>query len=357
MRALLLEAERARPVVGSTKFETLFFGGGTPSRLEPGHFLSLARGLADRLDVSCASEITLEANPEDILPERIEAWRAGGVNRLSIGVQSLDPAELSRLGRPHGRPGALAALGRAKESFSDWSCDLIYGFPGHGLASWQRTLQEAIAAQPPHVSAYHFTAEAGTPMGNAVRSGRVPAPDEDLSAELFDTASRALGAAGYGHYEISNYARPGHESQHNRLYWTGRSYWGLGPGAVGTWEGVRRTNVRDAAVYAARIESGLDAVHTQESVAGAAIVERVMMGLRLAEGISWADLASYGVEAETWRAAIRAAAEQGWLIADEAGFRLREERRAITDEIAARLWNEVDSPGARQRTAAGTRTA
>jgi len=356
VRAVLLEAERARPVLGSTKFETVFYGGGTPSRLEPGDFSSLARGLAERLDLSRASEVTLEANPEDILPERVEAWRAGGVNRLSLGVQSLDPAELSRLGRPHGRDGALAAMALAKECFSDWSCDLIFGFPGHGLASWERTLQEAIAAGPPHVSAYHFTAEAGTPMGNAVRSGRVPAPDEDLSAELFDAASRALGAAGYGHYEISNYARPGHESKHNRLYWTGRPYWGLGPGAVGTWEGVRRTNVRDAAVYAARIESGLDAVHTQESVAGAAIVERVMMGLRLAEGVSWADLASYGAEAEAWRAAIRSAADLGWLIVDDVGFRVDEARRALTDEIAAHLWNEVETPRGKDRPAARVRT-
>jgi len=337
-------------------FETVFFGGGTPSRLEPSDFSSLARGLAERLDLSRASEVTLEANPEDIEPERMEAWRAGGVTRLSIGVQSLDPAELSRLGRPHGREGALTAMARARERFEDWSCDLIFGFPGHGLASWERTLAETIAAGPPHVSAYHFTAEHGTPMGNAVRSGRVPAPGEDLSAELFDAASRALGAAGYGHYEISNYARPGHESKHNRLYWTGRPYWGLGPGAVGTWEGVRRTNVRDAAVYAARIESGLDPVHTQESVAGAAIVERVMMGLRLAEGVTWRDLASYGAEAEAWGAAIRAAADRGWMIADEAGFRLPEGRRALTDEIAAHLWNEVDARRGHRRPAAGVRT-
>jgi len=193
-------------------------------------------------------------------------------------------------------------------------------------------------------------------MGNAVRSGRVPAPDEDLSAELFDAASRVLGAAGYGHYEISNYARPGHESKHNRLYWTGRPYWGLGPGAVSTWEGQRRTNVRDAAVYAARIESGLDAVQARESVAGAAIVERVMMGLRLAEGVAWSDLASYGAEAEPWREAIRGAADLGWLIADESGFRLAEGRRAVTDEVAAHLWNEVESArGVKRAMRAGTR--
>lgn len=341
--ALLLEAERARPLIGSAHFETVFYGGGTPSRLEPADFLKLARGLAARLDLSRASEITLEANPEDVEPARLSAWHEGGVTRLSIGVQSLDPAELRTLGRPHGREGALAAMRSAAGSFAEWSCDLIFGFPGHGLESWERTLAGAVEAGAPHLSAYHFTAEAGTPMGNAVKAGRVKAPDEDLSGLLFESASRVLTEAGYRHYEVSNYARPGKESRHNRLYWTGRPYWGLGPGAVGTWQAVRRTNVRDTAAYLARIESGLSPVHTEEDVSRAALVERVMMGLRLDEGVRWTDLASYGPEAEAWRAAILATADLGWLRADEEGFRLEEHRRAVTDEVAAHLWNEVES--------------
>jgi oxygen-independent coproporphyrinogen-3 oxidase len=275
--------------------------------------------------------------------ERLEAWREGGVTRVSIGVQSLDEAELRTLGRPHGLEGALAAIERTRERFEEWSCDLIFGFPGHGVASWERTLAGALASGPPHLSAYHFTAEAGTPMGNAVKAGRVRAPDEDLSALLFESASRALGQAGYRHYEVSNYARPGRESKHNRLYWTGRPYWGLGPGAVGTWDSVRRTNVRDTAAYVARLESGLSAVHSEENVSGAALVERIMMGLRLDDGVSWHDLASYGPEAESWRAAIRATADLGWLETDELGFRLEEDRRLVTDEVAAHLWNEVES--------------
>ena len=341
--ALLKEAERARPLLGSAQFATLFFGGGTPSRLEPADFLALARGLAERLDLSRVLEVTLEANPEDVEHERVEAWREGGVTRLSIGVQSLDPGELVTLGRPHGREGALAAMKRAAGRFESWSCDLIFGFPGHSLASWERTLAEAVASGAPHLSAYHFTAEAGTPMGNAVKAGRVRAPDEDLSALLFESASRTLREAGYRHYEISNYARPGAQSQHNRLYWTGRPYWGLGPGAVGTWDGRRRTNVRDTAAYLARLESGLPAVHSEEAVGEAALVERVMMGLRLEEGVSWADLASYGHEAEAWRQAIRATADLGWVTANERGFRLEEDRRAVTDEVAAHLWSEVES--------------
>jgi oxygen-independent coproporphyrinogen-3 oxidase len=321
----------------------LFYGGGTPSRLEPADFLALARGLAERLDLSRVTEVTLEANPEDVDDEHLRAWREGGVTRLSIGVQSLDEPELRTLGRPHGRDGALVAMRRAAGHFEDWSCDLLFGFPGHGLASWERTLGEAVAAGAPHLSAYHFTAEAGTPMGNAVKAGRVRAPDEDLSALLFESASRVLREAGYRHYEISNYARPGRESKHNRLYWTGRPYWGLGPGAVGTWQGTRRTNVRDTMLYVARMESGLSPVQSEEDVSAAALVERVMMGLRLEEGVSWDDLASYGVEAQAWRVAIDSTADLGWLRTDERGFRLDEDRRAVTDEVCAHLWNEVEA--------------
>lgn len=355
LQALLKEAERARGLLGSARFETLFFGGGTPSRLEPSDFLALAHGLSDRLDLSRVVEATLEANPEDVDEAHLEAWRQAGVTRLSIGVQALDDAELRRLGRPHGRSGARVAMARAAGCFSDWSCDLIFGFPGHGPATWERTLEEAIGLGPPHVSCYHFTAEAGTPMGDAVRAGRVKAADDDLAGALFETASRRLGEAGYRHYEISNYARPGRESKHNRLYWSGRPYWGLGPGAVGTWGGVRRTNVRDHAVYAARIESGLSAVALEEDVSGSALVERVMMGLRLDEGVSWTDLASYGVEAQAWRRAIEKAAAAGWMVADERGFRLGEERRSVTDEVAAHLWNEVESEPAVGRPALPTR--
>src|SRR5262249_22107568 len=225
------------------------------------------------------------------------------------------------------------AMQRAAACFANWSCDLIFGFPGHEIASWERTLTEAVACGAPHLSAYHFTPEARTPMGDAVRAERVKVPDEDLSALLFESASRRLREAGYRHYEISNYARPGHESKHNTLYWTGKPYWGLGPGAVGTWDGVRRTNLRDTAAYLARVESGLSPVRAEERVGEVALVERVMMGLRLDQGVSWTDLASYGERGEAWRQAIRSAADRGWLTADERGFRLEEDRRALTDEV------------------------
>jgi len=340
--AVLVEAERSRAIVGEAAFTTCFYGGGTPSRLEPEDFARLAAGLARRLDLSGVVETTLEANPEDVDGERLAAWRAGGVNRLSLGVQSLDAGELARLGRPHGVDGALAATAAARRHFASWSLDLMYGFPGHTAASWERTLARALAEEPPHVSAYHFTAEAGTPMGEAVRAGRVRVADEDEAGELFEAAARRLGEAGYRHYEISNYARPGAESKHNGLYWSGAPYWGLGPSAVSTWERVRRTNVRDAAVYAARLEGGGSAVERVEDVGRSAPEELVMMGLRRDRGVAWTELAGLGARAESWRRAALAAGRAGWLEADETGFRLPAKARALTDEAVARLWRAVE---------------
>jgi oxygen-independent coproporphyrinogen-3 oxidase len=174
-------------------------------------------------------------------------------------------------------------------------------------------------------------------MGTAVLSGRVRVPDEDAAGELFETASQKLRAAGYRHYEVSNYARPGHESKHNRLYWTGAPHWGLGAGAVGTWDRVRRENTRDTAGYLARIEGGLSAVEAEYSVAGDSDLERVMMGLRLEEGLAWAGLDT------DWQEAAHAGVQQGWLAGDENGFRLTPERRALADEAARKLWSAVEA--------------
>ena len=343
--AVLAEAERARDSIGGAAFRTLFYGGGTPSRLEPAEFARLSSGLAERLDLSCLEETTLEANPEDVLSARLAAWREGGVNRLSIGVQSLEAEELERLGRPHGVAGALAALAAAREHFESWSADLIFGFPGHAPASWERTLARALEESPPHLSIYHFTPERGTPMGSAVLAGRVRAPGDDEAATLFETAARRLTSRGYRHYEISNYARPGAESKHNGVYWSGAPYWGLGPGAVSTWNGTRRANVRDAAVYAARMESGTSVVESEEDVRGTAVVESVMMGLRREEGVRWAELSRWGAPADGWRRAALAAVEQGWLEADGEGFRMPAGARALTDEAAVRLWRAAEAGG------------
>jgi oxygen-independent coproporphyrinogen III oxidase len=345
--AVLREAEAARGALGAAEFTTVFWGGGTPSRLEPSDLRALADGLGARLAVAPGAEFTLEANPEDVDAERLAAWRAAGINRVSLGVQSWDEGELRRLGRAHGERGAAAAAAAVGQAFDDWSLDLIFGFPGHAAAGWRRTLERALALGPPHLSAYHFTAEERTPMGDAVRAGRVVAPDDEGAAALFELAAEVLTGAGYRQYEVSNFARAGHESAHNLLYWRRRPYLGLGPSAVSFWGERRWRNVRQADQYAARLLGGRDCVEEVEDTAGRAPLETFMLGLRLAEGVGWKQIEALGAAAAAWTAAARRLAAEGVLEVDEAGVRVPPARRRLTDEVVLRLWREAEPPAPR----------
>jgi oxygen-independent coproporphyrinogen-3 oxidase len=345
--ALLREAETVGAGVGAARFATRFFGGGTPSRLETGELTALAGGLGERLAFAAGGEFTLEANPEDVDAPRLAAWRAAGINRLSLGVQSWDERELRRLGRAHGEAGARAAAAAVGAAFADWSVDLIFGFPGHGEAAWRRTLERTVALGPPHVSAYHFAAESGTPMGDAVRAGRVAAVGDDAAAGLFELAAELLARAGYRRYEVSNFARPGHESAHNLLYWRRRPCLGLGPSAVSFWSERRWRNVRVAETYAARVLAGEAWVEESEEVAARAALETFMLGLRLAEGVPWGDVEALGAGAAAWTAAARSLGERGLLAVDGAGVRVPEGKRRLTDEIVLELWRAAEPEAAR----------
>jgi oxygen-independent coproporphyrinogen-3 oxidase len=345
--AVLREAEGAGKQVGGGRFATLFFGGGTPSRLEPGDLTALAHGLGERLAFAPGAEFTLEANPEDVGAVRLEAWREAGVNRVSLGVQSWDEGELRRLGRGHGEAEARAAAGAVGAAFADWSLDLIFGFPGHGEAAWRRTLERTVALSPPHVSAYHFTAEAGTPMGEAVRAGRVRSPGDEAAAELFEAAAAVLTGAGYRQYEVSNFARAGHESEHNLLYWRRRPCLGLGPSAVSFWGQRRWRNTRAAEAYAARVLGGQDWVGEREDVTAQAAVETFMLGLRLADGVPWDDIDALGAGAGAWTAAARRLAQRGLLEVDGSGVRVPQIQRRLTDEVVLALWREAEPKTAR----------
>lgn len=339
--ALCGEAELRAPLAAGAAFSTLYLGGGTPSRLEPDALTALLDGVRQRFRFAGDAECTLEANPEDVDERRLPAWRKAGVTRLSIGVQSADDVELRRLGRVHGAEAARTAALRAAAAFPTWSVDLLYGFPGHDVTSWRRTLEEAVRWQPPHVSAYQFTPEAGTPMGDAVRAGRVRAAVPDEAARYFDEAVNVLGRAGYEHYEISNFARPGHRSRHNLLYWRRRPVLALGPGAVSFWGERRWRNEPDLGRWTSRARAGLDpAVEVEETTALAAR-ETVMLGLRLAEGVPWAALDALG-ETAAWRAGAGALAARGVLEVDAAGARVPGGRRRLTDEIVVAWWEEAE---------------
>jgi oxygen-independent coproporphyrinogen-3 oxidase len=272
----------------SPRLETLYVGGGTPSLLGPSAMAAL-RGLLgpERLG-GHTLEWTAEANPESFGMELGTAWRAAGVNRLSLGVQSFHAPTLRWMGRLHGPEGAEAAVRAAKScGLGNVSIDLIFGLPAHVGRSWRADLDRALALDVPHVSLYGLSVEAATPLGRAVAEGREPPLDEERYREEFLEAAERLGAAGYEHYEVSNFARPGHASRHNEAYWDGRPYLGLGNGAHSYAHPVRRWNVRDWGEYRMRLNSGAAPEEGREGLdEGAAALERIWLGLRTSRGLA-----------------------------------------------------------------------
>jgi len=242
---------------------TIFFGGGTPSLLtaaEVGHLLDAASAA---FAVDSGAEITMEANPGTVTAEWLAAVRALGVNRLSFGVQSALPGELALLGRAHDFAAAVEAVDMAAVAgFDNLNLDLIYGLPGQSVADWARTLEAvlALAATAPaitHISLYCLTIEPGTPMQRWLQGGTILAPDPDTAADQYELACERLAAAGFGHYEISNWARPGRECRHNVVYWRNEPYLGLGAGAHGLAGGYRYQVVRQPRGYVKRMLSAL----------------------------------------------------------------------------------------------------
>ena len=334
---------------------SLFFGGGTPSRLEPAVFTALAAALDAALTFAPGHERSLEANPEDLDPARLDAWRRAGVTRLSIGAQSLHDDELVGLGRGHDARAVAAGVARARAAgFDDVSVDLMYGFPGHDAARFAASLAGAVALAPLHVSAYAFTPEAGTPLGDAVRAGRVPAADADLEADLFDLARERLEAAGFRHYEISNFARPGRATRHHLNYWRRGEYLGLGPSAASFLEGRRVRAPRGLSTWAEQVAHGRahggagDALATASPLAWSiddarphAGFETAFLGLRLDVGM---DLPGGDAAARVrWASAGDGLVAEGLLVRTDTGFRVPRDERARTDAIALR-WKERAEP-------------
>ena len=339
-RACAAEARMRAP---ERTWGSLYFGGGTPSRLEPKDFRALVDGLEDTLRFAEGHERSLEANPEDLVPERLDAWLQAGVTRLSVGVQSFDDQELTRLGRVHDARAARDGVKRARAAgFDDVSVDLMYAFPGNDESLFARSLGEAIALEPSHVSAYAYTAESGTPMGEAVRKGRLARPDEDEEAARFEQARETLEAAGFRHYEISNFARPGRETRHHLQYWRRGDYLGLGPSAVSFLDGLRVRAARGLIEWARAVESG-DAPRgwVVDDARPHALFEAAFLGLRLDAGMRLADAREASDEQRArWRDAARGLVERGLLLETDGGFRVPHAERARTDGIVM-LWRDA----------------
>ena len=290
-RALLADLDHQAALAPDREIVSVFFGGGTPSLMPPATVGALIERVHALWPAAADLEITLEANPNSAEADRFAAFARAGVNRLSLGIQSLDPEALRFLGRRHDRDEAIAAIRLARDTFPGYSFDLIYARPSQSLAAWNSELDEALALAGEHLSLYQLTIEPGTAFGNRAMRGETLAADEETAAALFELTQDRLGMAGLPAYEISNHARPGAECRHNMAYWRYEDYVGVGPGAHGrvTREGgkIATAQLRQPEAWLAAVESAGTAIDEEIPIArDSAVEEMVMMGLRLVEGIS-----------------------------------------------------------------------
>ncbi|ACY15082.1 oxygen-independent coproporphyrinogen III oxidase [Haliangium ochraceum DSM 14365] len=302
--ALCAELSERAPALGDRELVSIYLGGGTPSLWEPACVAALIDAVTAALGARSALargalEITLEANPQDCAPERLAAWRQGGVNRLSIGVQSLRPQALAVLGRSHLGDGMAALAAARAAGFTRVSADAIFGVPGAAAdrddSALDRSIEALAATGVGHLSVYELTIETRTAYGKAVRAGRMQPLAEDVLAAQYEAVHRALAARGYQHYEISSYARPGHRAVHNSLYWSGAEYLGLGCGAASFLlreggGGERATNLRSVHAYLRARGDQRVAAREQLSPQDVAL-DRVWLGMRTIDGIPAAALA------------------------------------------------------------------
>jgi oxygen-independent coproporphyrinogen III oxidase len=288
--ALSREIEPAATKVPIGPLDTVFIGGGTPSLLTSAQLRQVMNRVR-AIGLASGAEVTLEANPSNVTGEQVDGWLAAGINRISIGVQSLRPDALRFLERLHSGPDAIAAIRAARAGgFANVNADLLYGVPGVNLAGWLETLEAVLAEGVQHLSAYELTVESTTRLGQEVRTGLVRMPDADDQLEQYWAAAARLEAAGYGHYEISNWARPGFSSRHNLAAWNYQPYLGCGAGAHSMFRGVdgsteRRWNVKGPHAYIRRISESGQAVEANEVLSPVrARGEAAMIGVRLLDG-------------------------------------------------------------------------
>lgn len=301
--ALEREIRASGAAAGRPRVDTVFFGGGTPSLLPAAELVRVLGALRDAFDVAAGAEITVEMNPGTITPEKLEAYRAAGVTRASVGVQSFDDAELRAIGRVHTAGDARSAVRMLREAgFDDVSVDLIAGLPRQSRDVWRRNLDEAVALATDHLSLYLLELHPGTKLARDVAAGRVARPDDDLAAEMYYEMVDRLEAAGLAHYEISNFARRtatgDRRSRHNEKYWTDADYFGLGVSAHAFTGGERRANVRSIKAYAEAVErDGAAVAERTRLTPRERAAEAAFLGLRRLEGIDLAEFAArHGVD-------------------------------------------------------------
>jgi len=335
-----LAAELAR--LGEPReVETLFLGGGTPTHLSPPQLERLLNLVRRWFPTSPGYEFSVEANPADVTPERVEVLVAGGVTRLSLGSQSFDDAKLRLLERDHDAATIRRAAELARAAGFDVSLDLIFGTPGEALDAWRRDLDAALALAPDHLSTYGLTIERGTTFWSRREHGSLQPVDEECERELYLATIDRLAAAGYEHYEVSNFARPGRRCRHNEVYWAAQGYYAAGPGAARYVDGRRETNHRSTTTWLARIRAGESPVAESETLPpDRKAREALVLGLRrLLDGVErrvFADEFGYDVDA-LGGDELRRLIATGMLDDRDGRVRLTREGLLIADWIWGRL--------------------
>ena len=287
LRAIEKEMELRGEYIDDDTLETIYLGGGTPSRLSGNDLERIFNAISRRFSITEGAEITLEANPDDIRPDYLSALRDLPINRISMGIQSFRPEDLRLLNRRHDREQAIRAVELCQaHGFTNLSIDLIYGLPGQTPEAWEENLRQAIRLGTPHLSAYHLTYEEGTALYKRLQAGQVEPVDEEVSVTLFHILTERMAEAGFQHYEISNFARPGFHARHNSAYWIGKPYLGLGPSAHSYNRTSREWNVASLPLYLRGIESGQPATERETLDLSTRYNDFIITGLRTMWGIS-----------------------------------------------------------------------
>ena len=322
------------------KLRTLYIGGGTPTALSASQLAFLLEKLTDKLDLSYLEELTIEANPGDLDQEKIAVLKDSPVNRVSLGVQTFNDRMLKQIGRSHLEKDIYENIANLKKAgFDNISIDLIYALPKQTMEDVKINVAKAIALDIPHMSLYSLILENHTVFMNRMRRGKLPLPKEDLEAEMFEYIIAELGKAGFEHYEISNFSKPGFESRHNLMYWDNAEYYGIGAGASGYVDGVRYKNHGPIRHYLQAVEAGNTRVQEEVLTLKEKMEEEMFLGLRKKSGVSKKRFEEkFGISfEEQYGAVVSELTEQGLLVPDRDIVRMTKQGLFLGDTVAEKF--------------------
>jgi oxygen-independent coproporphyrinogen III oxidase len=316
------------------EFDTIYFGGGTPSIFKPAQLGAVIESLKKSFNIVAGAEITIEINPETVEKSFFELIKYMGVNRISIGVQSCNDSELRMLGRIHNSQTALKAIDSVRRAgFDNFSIDLIFGIPGQSLESWRQTLDIAVKRNPAHISAYGLTIESGTPLETLINSGKLIVVDDDAQVDMYRLLLKMMAQNGLIRYEISNFARPGKESRHNLKYWRDCNYLGFGPAAHSYDGSTRCANVRNLVKYVNLLgQNQLPVDFCEQLSLEQKTMERLLMGIRQADGVELASVIST-IDEDS----LESLCQDGLVLVANGKLLITEKGLPVSDKIIAQL--------------------